>query len=93
MVDLSNDLYNRTFKSLLEEYVTKLYSTYNDLKAVFTQRFDGTLLLIFNKPMFINGDGNSLNLLNDAVVTYNINLHSTIKMSPVDASNRPDNVR
>ena len=43
--------------------------------------------------MFINGDGNWLNLLNDAVITYNNNIHSTLIMTPVDASNNPDIVR
>ena len=42
--------------------------------------------------MFINGDGNWLKILNDAVITYNINIHSTISMTPVDASNNPDKV-
>ena len=36
--------------------------------------------------MFINGDGNWVNTLNDAVVTSNNNIHSTINMTPVDAS-------
>ena len=40
--------------------------------------------------MFINGDCNWVNILNDAVVTYNNNIHSTINMTPVDASNNPD---
>ena len=40
--------------------------------------------------MFINGDGIWLNILNDAVITYNNNSHSTINMTPVDASNSPD---
>ena len=70
----------------------KLYSTYSDLKAVFIERFIRTLLHIINKPMFINGDGNWVNILNDAVVTYNNNIHSTINMTPVDASNNPDKV-
>ena len=43
--------------------------------------------------MFINGDGNWVNILNDAVITYNNNIHSTINMTPVDASNNPDTVR
>ena len=43
--------------------------------------------------MFINGDGNLVNILNDAVVTYNNNIHSTINMTPVDASNNPDKVK
>ena len=72
---------------------TKLYSTYSDLKAVFIERFNRTLLHIINKPMFIKGDGNWVNILNDAVVTYNNNIHSTINMTPVDASNNPDKVR
>ena len=43
--------------------------------------------------MFINGDGNWVNKLNAALVTYNNNIHSTITMTPVDASNNPDRVR
>ena len=43
--------------------------------------------------MFINGDGNWVNILNDSVVTYNNNIHSTINMTPVDASNNPDKVK
>ena len=43
--------------------------------------------------MFINEDGNWANILNDAVVTYNNNNHSTINMTPVDASNNPDKAR
>ena len=92
-VDRGSELYNKTFKSLLKEYETKLYSTYSDLKTVLIERFNRTLLHIINKPMFINGDGNWVNILNDAVVTYNNNIHSTINMSPVDASNNPDKVK
>ena len=92
-VDRGSEFYNKTIKSLLKEYETKLYSTYSDLKAVFIERFKRTLLHIINKPMFINGDSNWVNILNDAVVTYNNNIHSTINMTPVDASNNPDKVK
>ena len=92
-VDRGSEFYNKTFKFLLKEYETKLYSTYSDLKAVFIERFNRTLLHIINKPMFINGDGNWINILNDAVKTYNNNIHSTINMTPVDASNNPDKVK
>ena len=43
--------------------------------------------------MFINGDGNWVNILKDAVITYNNNIHSTINMTPVDASKSADKVR
>ena len=43
--------------------------------------------------MFINGDGNWVYILNYAVITYNNNIHSTINMTPVDASSNPNKVR
>ena len=57
------------------------------------ERFNRTLLHIINKPMFINGDGNWVNIRNDAVITHNIYIHSTINMTPIDASNNPDKVK
>ena len=69
------------------------YFLLSDSKAVFIERSNRTLSHIINKPMFINGDGNWVNILNDAVVTYNNNIHSTINMTPVDASNNPDKVK
>ena len=92
-VDRGSEFYNKTFKSLLKQYETKLYSTYSDLNAVFIERFNRTLLDIINKPMFINGDGNWVNILNDAVITYNNKIHSTINMTPFDASNNADKVK
>ena len=92
--DRGSEFYNKTLKFLLKEYKTKLYSTYSDLKAVFIERFNRTLLHIINKPMFINGDGNWANILKYVVVTYNNNnIHSTINMTPVDASNNPEKVK
>ena len=60
---------------------------------MFIERFNRTLLHIINKHMFINGDGNWVNILNEALITYNNNIHSTINMTPVDASNIPDKVK
>ena len=42
--------------------------------------------------MFVNGDGNWVNILNDALVTYSNDIQSTINMTPVDVSNNPDKV-
>ena len=43
--------------------------------------------------MFINGYGNWVNILKDAVVTYNNKIHSRINMTPVDACNNLDKVK
>ena len=48
-VDIGSEFYKKTFKSLLREYETELYSTYSDLKAVFIEIFNRTLLHIINK--------------------------------------------
>ena len=93
MVDRGIEFYKKTFKSLLKEYELELYSTYSDLKAKFIEKFSRTLLHIINKPMFINGDGNWVKILNDAVITYNNNIQSTNNMTPVDASNNPDKAK
>ena len=77
-VDRGSEFYNKTFKSLLKEYETKLYSTYSDLKAVFVERFNRTYLHIINKPIFLNGDGNWVNILNDAIITYNNNIQQLL---------------
>ena len=50
-----------------------MHSTYIDPKAVFIDRVKRTFLLIINKPMFKNDDGNWLNIENEAVITYNNN--------------------
>ena len=60
---------------------------------MFIERFNRTFLHIISKPIFINGDANWVNILNGAVKIYNNNIHSTINMTPVDASNNPDKVR
>ena len=60
---------------------------------MFIDRFNRTLLHIISKPVFINGDCNWVNILNDAVITYNKNIHSNINMTPADASNNPEKVR
>ena len=36
-VDRGSEFYNKTFKPLLKEYETKLYSAYSDLKPVFIE--------------------------------------------------------
>ena len=43
--------------------------------------------------MFINVDDNWVNIKNDAVITFNNNIHSTIHLTPVDAPNNPDKVK
>ena len=43
--------------------------------------------------MFINGDGNWVNILNDDVVTFKNSVRSTVYLTPLDASYNPEKVR
>ena len=43
--------------------------------------------------MFIDGDGNWVSILNDAVIRCNNKTHSTINMTHVAASNDPDKIK
>ena len=44
------------------------------------------------KPMFINGDGNWVKLLPGVLKIHNNKYHSTIKMTPTQASKNPESV-
>ena len=52
---------------LFIEHKIELYSKYSDQKALFIETLNGTLLHLFNKPMFINSDCNWVIIPNDAI--------------------------
>ena len=58
-----SEFYNTTFLHYLKEQNIQIYSTHSDLKAVFVERFNRTLLDLIKEPMFIEGKGNWLNHL------------------------------
>ena len=53
--DRGKDIYNKIFLNFLKENQIQIYSTYSDLKAVFVERFNGTLLDLIKEPMYIEG--------------------------------------
>ena len=55
-----------TFLHYLKEQNIQIYSTNSDLKAVFVERFNRTLLDLIKEPMYIKGKGNWLNHLDAA---------------------------
>ena len=80
-------LHNKTFMDFLKEQNIHIYSTYSDLKAVFVERFNRTLLDLIKRPMYIEGKACWLNHLENALNTYNNRLHGTTKMTPTEMSN------
>ena len=86
--DQGKEFYNKDFKQLLSKHNIEMYSTYSELKAVFVERFNRTLQDKLKGPMFINNDANWLNILDDIIDTYNNTIHSSTKMTPIQASKK-----
>ena len=87
--DRGKEFYNTTFLHYLKEQNIQIYSTHSDLKAVFVERFNRTLLDLIKEPMYIEGKGNWLNHLDAALQKYNNRVHGTTKMTPIEATKLP----
>ena len=84
--DRGKEFYNTTFLHYLKEQNIQIYSTNSDLKAVFIERFNRTLLDLIKEPMYIEGKSNWLNHINNVLDKYNDRVHGTTKMTPFEAS-------
>ena len=84
--DRGKEFYNHTLLHYLQEQNIQVSSTNSDLKAVFVERFNGTLLDLIKEPMYIEGKANWLNHLEAALQKYNNRVHGTTKISPFEMS-------
>ena len=82
--DRGKEFYNKTFLEFLKQNEIQIYSTNSDLKAVFVERFNRTLLDLIKKPMYIECKACWLNHLDAAMEKYNIRVHGTTKMTPFE---------
>ena len=81
-VDKGKEFYNRDVKALDME----LYSTENEEKSCVVERWNRTMKEKMFKYFTANSTRKYLDVLNDIVDLYNNTKHSTIKMTPVIAS-------
>ena len=94
--DKGKEFYNKTFLDFLKQNEIQIYSTNSDLKAVFVERFNRTLLDLIKKPMYIEGKACWLNHLDAAMEKYNNRVHGTPKMTPfemVTNTNKINNIK
>ena len=85
-VDHESEFYNNKFKSFLKENDIKMYSTHNEGKLIFAERFIKTLKNKIYKHMTTIGKNVYFNFLDDIVDKCNNIIHSSIKMKPKDVT-------
>ena len=87
-VDKGSEFYNKTFKEWLKQNDIKVYSTFNEGKAVVIERFNNTLKNKMYKQFTVQGNTQYLDMLPKLLKQYNNTKHSSIKMTPVEASKK-----
>ena len=80
-VDKGKEFYNRDVKSLID-----IYSTENEEKASVVERWNRTMKERMYKYFSANNTRKYIDVLDDMVKGYNETVHSSTKMTPIDAS-------
>ena len=84
--DKGSEFYNRQVKELLKDNNIKLYSTENEEKSSVVERWIGTMKQRMFKYFTAHDTNKYYDVLDDLVTDYNNTVHSSIKMTPVEAS-------
>ena len=86
--DKGKEYYNKNIKELLEKNDITLYSTENEEKSSVCERWNRTIKTKMWKQFTVQGNTQCLNILPKILEQYNITKHSSIKMTPVEASGK-----
>jgi hypothetical protein len=92
--DLGKEFINKDFKEIAKKNEIEMYTTQSELKCTVIERFNRTLKdkmeFQFTLNKLLGKQINWVEILSKIVHDYNRNIHSTIKMRPVDAI-KPEN--
>ena len=84
LVDKGSEFYNAYFKKWLRYNDIVMYSTHNEGKSVFAERFIRTLKSKIYKYMTSISKNMYIDKLDDIIDEYNNTYHTTIKMTPIN---------
>ena len=87
-VDKGKEFYNKHLKDLLEKYNITIYSTENEEKSSVVERWNRTIKNKMWKQFTIQGNTQYLDMLPKILKQYNNTKHSSIKMTPTEASKK-----
>ena len=86
--DDGKEYVNENFNEFLNNHNIKRYSRNTALGAVFAERFDRTIRNLLKKPIFLAGNADWINELPSVIKQYNNTNHSSMKMTPNQASKK-----
>ena len=84
--DRGKEFYNNIFQDFLNKNDIKLYSRNSSYGAVFAERFNRTIRDLLKKPVFEKADSNWIDVLPTITNQYNTRIHSSSKLTPIQAS-------
>ena len=86
--DDGKEYVNKLFDKFLNNNNIKSYSRYTDKGVVFAERFNRTVRNLLKKPLFEEGRADWLSEQPSVIKHYNNTLHSSMKMTPIQASKK-----
>ena len=84
--DRGKEFYNDFFQELPNKNNIILYSKNCSYGAVFAERFDLTIRNLLKRRVFEKGDRNWIDVLPTITKQYNNGIHSSTKLTPIQAS-------
>ena len=87
-VDKGKEFYNKHLKDLLDKYNIKIYSTENEEKSSVVEIWNRTIKSKMWKQFTIEGNTQYLDMLPKILKQYNNTKHSSIRMTPTEASKK-----
>ena len=85
--DCGSEFTNNRFIDFLKKNNIELYHVFNEGKACVVERFNRTLGEMIQKHLTSTNSKNYINILNKLIDDYNNRYHTSIKMTPYQASN------
>lgn len=86
--DQGKEFYNQPVRQLLDSFNIELFSVYSEKKAAIVERFQRTLQEKLYRAFTYQGHHQWLDLLPQLTDSYNHSYHRTIKMKPVDVTEK-----
>ena len=86
--DRGTEFYNSVFQNFLKSRNIQHYSRYTDKGHSIAERVVRTVRNLLKKPIFLAGNADWISELPSVIKQYNNTIHHSIKMKPIDASNK-----